>query len=274
MQPFGCRLGRTWDILSRTGSESDIASDEDRSDESEEGEGDSDAEPSEDSDGGSKVKLKPWNQRRGNSMGYEPPEGRVVPLIDRIHRVMHLWREGELQQVDEYLDQHALRRNELFKHVVQSLIELSTNSERSLLESISNHIGAKGAVMCFDKIDVETGCEVRSPEGTKRRLKQPWSILAYQIAGDVGLKLLNANGKAEERTTPPAENTLTDLLPLPLKSKIGTLSLLDEVLLCTTVRCHTEPGFLDILIGFFRYLTQAAASDYSAASRKSTTRGR
>ena len=41
--------------------------------------------------------------------------------------------------------QHALRRHELFKRVVQSLSELSTNSERSLLESISNHIGAKGA---------------------------------------------------------------------------------------------------------------------------------
>jgi hypothetical protein len=42
--------------------------------------------------------------------------------------------------------QHALRRNELFKRVVQSLIELSSNNERSLLESISNHIGAKGAM--------------------------------------------------------------------------------------------------------------------------------
>jgi len=68
-----------------------------------------------------------------------------VPLIDRIHRVMHLWKDGDLHAVDEYLDQHALRRHELFKRVVQSLIELSSDSERSLLESISNHIGAKGA---------------------------------------------------------------------------------------------------------------------------------
>ena len=78
-------------------------------------------------------------------MGYEAPEGRVVPLIDRIHRVMHLWKEGDVQKVDDYLDDYALRRNELFKRVVQSLIELSNNNERSLLESISNHIGAKGA---------------------------------------------------------------------------------------------------------------------------------
>ena len=58
---------------------------------------------------------------------------------------MHLWKEGDLHKVDEYLDQHALRRHELFKRVVQSLIELSSDGERSLLESISNHIGAKGA---------------------------------------------------------------------------------------------------------------------------------
>ena len=126
-------LDRTWDILTSGGKRSSATVDED------------DTEASEESGSGSKVKLKTWNQRRGKSMGYEAPEGKPVPLIDRIHRVMHLWKEGEVQKVDEYLDQHALRRNELFKRVVQSLIELSTNSERSLLESISNHIGAKGA---------------------------------------------------------------------------------------------------------------------------------
>ncbi len=136
-------LDRTWNILSRTGSDA-AASDDDTTEDSEDGDGD--AEPSEDS-GSGKVKLKHWNHRRGKSMGYEAPGGRDVPLIDRIHRVMHLWKDGDLQKVDEYLDQHALRRNELFKRVVQSLIELSSNSERSLLESISNHIGAKGAAV-------------------------------------------------------------------------------------------------------------------------------
>lgn len=136
-------LDKTWDVLSHAGTESSSLDDE--SDEVDDS-NDDDAEPAEDTGGGSKVKLKAWNQRRNKSMGYEAPEGRVVPLIDRIHRVMYLWKEGDVQKVDEYLDQHALRRNELFKRVVQSLIELSTNSERSLLESISNHIGAKGAV--------------------------------------------------------------------------------------------------------------------------------
>jgi hypothetical protein len=135
-------LDKTWDVLVSCGKSATDA--EDENSEAEE----SESEDSEgDTSGGGKVKLKPWNQRRGKSLGYEAPQGKAVPLIDRIHRVMHLWKDGDLHKVDEYLDQHALRRHELFKRVVQSLIELSTNSERSLLESISNHIGAKGSAV-------------------------------------------------------------------------------------------------------------------------------
>ena len=115
------------------------------------------------------------------------------------------------------------------------------------------------AALCFDKLDVETGMDVRSPDGAVRRLKQPWSVLAYQIAGDDGLKLLNAEGKAEERNSPPAENILTDLLSLPLKAKMGTLLLIDEVLLYAKVKVRSDPGWLDNLVSFFQYLTQAAA---------------
>ena len=118
---------------------------------------------------------------------------------------------------------------------------------------------ARVAALCFDKLDVETGLNVRGPDGAVRRLKQPWSVLAYQIAGDDGLKLMHAEGKAKERKTPPAELTLTNLLSLPSKDGLATLVLLDEVLLYAKMRCHAEPGFLDVLIGFFQYLTQAAA---------------
>jgi len=37
---------------------------------------------------------------------------------------------------------------------------------------------ARVAALCFDKLDVEKGMDVRSPEGNVRRLKHPWSILA------------------------------------------------------------------------------------------------
>ena len=151
-------LDRTWDILARTSDDAAAPEEEDQADDDGEGE----SEPEGDTGGGNKVKLKAWNQRKGKALGHEAPEGRVVPLVDRIHRVMHLWKEGDVQKVDDYLDQHALRRNELFKRVVQSLIELSSAHERSLLESISNHIGAKGAVkergpVLFDDVSASEG---------------------------------------------------------------------------------------------------------------------
>jgi hypothetical protein len=151
-------LDRTWDILARTSGDAAAPDEEDHVDD----DGDGEPEPEGDHGGGNKVKLKAWNHRKGKSMGHEAPEGRVVPLVDRIHRVMHLWKGGDVQKVDDYLDQHALRRNELFKRVVQSLIELSSATERSLLESISNHIGAKGAVkergpVLFDDMPTSEG---------------------------------------------------------------------------------------------------------------------
>ena len=49
--------------------------------------------------------------------------------------------------MDDYLDGDDLRRQELFRRLWQSLIELSPrgSEERSLLESLSNHVQAKGA---------------------------------------------------------------------------------------------------------------------------------
>lgn len=131
-------LVQTWDILAKTG-----ADDVDESETEDSASEDSEEEP--ESTGG-KVRLKTWAQRKNKAMGYEAPNGRSVPLIDRVHRLMHLWKAGDVHKVDEYLDEHGMRRHELFKRLVQSLIELSEagSDERSLLESLSNHIGAKG----------------------------------------------------------------------------------------------------------------------------------
>ena len=131
-------------------------------DENKEANADAESDPETEDDSGSKVKLKTWAQRKGKSMGYEAPGGKPIPLIDRVHRLMHLWKAGDLHKVDEYLDSNGLRRQELFKRLLQSLIELSPHAseERSLLESISNHIQARGAVtergpMMFAKEDLE-----------------------------------------------------------------------------------------------------------------------
>ncbi len=117
---------------------------------------------------------------------------------------------------------------------------------------------ARVAALCFDKVDVESGCDVLSPDGKIRRLKFPWSILAFQIAGAAGLKLLHPEGRAEERRTPPAEPVLAGLLALPAMDKLSTLVLVDEVLLYAKVKVRSDPGWLDLLSSFFQYLTQAA----------------
>ncbi|MGE0600561.1 MAG: DUF1156 domain-containing protein [Dehalococcoidia bacterium] len=97
---------------------------------------------------GSKLRLKAWTQRRRKSMGYEGPNGRPAPLIDQAHRLMHLWKAGDVTEVDDYLDEHGLRSNVLFHHLVQAIIELASHDrdreERSILESISNHLQTRG----------------------------------------------------------------------------------------------------------------------------------
>ena len=75
-----------------------------------------------------------------------PASLKTMPLIDQIHRLMHLWKAGDQIKVDAYLEDRGLRRSELFKQLLQAMIELSTEAseERSVLESISNHLRARG----------------------------------------------------------------------------------------------------------------------------------
>lgn len=114
------------------------------------------------------------------------------------------------------------------------------------------------AGLCFDKLDVETGMEVRDPHGKVRRLVQPWSILAWQLAGEEGLRVLNAGKSSEERESAPAENILTDLLELSVKGGLGVLILIDEVLMYVREKVSADRKWRDRMVNFFQYLTQAA----------------
>ncbi|MBI2957683.1 MAG: DUF1156 domain-containing protein [Chloroflexi bacterium] len=96
---------------------------------------------------GSTVKLKCWDQRRNKALGLNPG-GKPSPLIDQAHHLMHLWRTGDVQKVDVYIEDQGLRRNPVFPRLLQALIELAGKEnqpdERALLESIMNHITARG----------------------------------------------------------------------------------------------------------------------------------
>jgi hypothetical protein len=123
------------DLLARAGGSSS-------SDAEEEADGEDEAE---EPGSGSKVRLKTWTQRKRKTMGYDA-EARPAPLIDQVHRLLHLWKSGDVVKVDEYLDDRGLRRYALFHQLLQALIELSAagSEERALLESISNHVAGRG----------------------------------------------------------------------------------------------------------------------------------
>ena len=110
------------------------------------GDAGADGEPS--AGGGATVKLKPWDRRRGRTLGLPGPGGRPPPLIDQVHRLLQLWEAGDQADVDGYLDHHGLLRNALFRRLLQALIELAGagSEERSLLEALSNHTAARAGL--------------------------------------------------------------------------------------------------------------------------------
>ncbi len=119
---------------------------------------------------------------------------------------------------------------------------------------------ARVAVLAFDKLDVEKGMEIVSPQGERRWLRHPWSVLAFQIAGSEGLRLLHAEERDEERESAPAENLLRQLLAMPAREDLGTLVLIDEVLMFAREKVGRDGAWLSRLTNFFQYLTQAATA--------------
>ncbi len=95
--------------------------------------------------GGSAVRLRPWTQRQTKRLGRDVPGGMPVPLIDRAHCLMHLWRAGDESRVNGYIDEHSLGRHALFARLLQALIELAPagSEERAILESLFNHIATR-----------------------------------------------------------------------------------------------------------------------------------
>ncbi|MBI3370956.1 MAG: DUF1156 domain-containing protein [Betaproteobacteria bacterium] len=99
---------------------------------------------------GGQFKLRAWNQRKHRNLGVEPSNGKPVPLIDQVHKLMHLWKAGDENKVNDYLDQRGLRRSGVFAQLLQALIEKSRSEgqieECAILEKISNHLRKIGAM--------------------------------------------------------------------------------------------------------------------------------
>lgn len=136
-----------FEILGRTGG---TAVDEDDGDAEDEEEADPDSAEAEVSGTGSQVRLRRWDQRRRKTLGLEGVGGRPVPLIDRMHRLMQMWKAGDVTKVDTFIDQAALGRDPMFAKIVQAVIELAGQEGRSdeaaILQAISNHLHGRAGI--------------------------------------------------------------------------------------------------------------------------------
>jgi hypothetical protein len=131
------------------------------------------------------------------------------------------------------------------------------------VSEFKSHIGrdlpdAQVGAIPFDYLDSKTGIEVYSPRGDVRTLKHPWSVLAFQIAGEEGLKILN-DGSTEERDDPPVTGPLKTVFQYPTERGRSVLILLDEVLMYVQNRVGANPSSEKPLINFFQCLTQAVS---------------
>ncbi len=134
------QLADQYEILSR--GKGAAADEEDEEAEAEDG-----AEEVETTGGGGTFRLRAWSQRRHRLLGLDSEGGRAAPLIDQVHKLMQLWKGGDVNKVNEYLDSRGLRRSPIFAQLLQALIELAPqgDEERSILESLSNHVRSLGA---------------------------------------------------------------------------------------------------------------------------------
>ena len=121
--------------------------------------GEEDAAEQERESSGSEARLKPWSRRRARDLGEPSADGSPPPLIDCVHRLMQLWKTGQQSRVDAYLEARGLWRHELFARVVQALIELAQrgSEERTTLESIQNHVAARGGVPAPRQVTFQLG---------------------------------------------------------------------------------------------------------------------
>ena len=92
-------LADRWEILAR--GKSAARDEEDAEEEADADDEDADDEPAEDagSGGGSTVRLRAWSARTRKALGLEGIGGKPVPLIDRLHRLMGLWKAGDLARL-------------------------------------------------------------------------------------------------------------------------------------------------------------------------------
>lgn len=214
---------------------------------------------------------------QGTRPVYEDPE-RFFGLTYATHALRDLVRDvaGRLAgQSDKAVRQLELTYGGGKTHTLITLYHLFRRPgglpDLPAVQEFRQHVGhdlpaAHPATLCFDKIDVESGIQsVAGPDGATRDLLHPWSVLAYQLDGDDGLRAIHADGQAQERLTPPAEPLLAKLVAKPQERGLSTLILADEVLMYARAKAGVDLVWGDRIRDFFQHLTQAVVKVDRAA---------
>lgn len=206
--------------------------------------------------------------QRGERKVYEDPR-EFFKLTYPTHNLRQLTREVADRLAGE--STKAIRQLELTygggkTHSLVALYHLfrdpASLPDLPAVEEFRSHIDrdiprAQIAAISFDYFDTRNGIAVDSPDGETRTLVHPWSALAYQLAGEEGLRLLSGDA-GEERADPPATNTLIDVLTVPVeRDDASVLLLLDEVLMYVQNEVGRDRMREKPLINFFQCLTQA-----------------
>ena len=208
---------------------------------------------------------------------YEDPE-QFFALTYPTHALRELVKDVAIRlagQSDKAVRQLELTYGGGKTHTLITLYHLFRNPSglpnMPAVREFREHVGvdlpqAFVATLCFDKIDVEKGMDdVRAPNGETRTLRHPWSVLAYQLAGNDGLRAIHADGEAAERETPPAEPLLAKLLAVPAERGLSTLVLVDEVLMYARVKVGLDRKWQARIVDFFQHLTSAVGKVDQAA---------
>ncbi len=221
--------------------------------------------------------LHEVTQAQGRRPIYEEPE-QFFTLTYPTHALRELVKDVAARlagQSDKAVRQLELTYGGGKTHTLITLYHLFRDPaalpDLPAVREFREHVGADlpralPIALCFDKIDVERGIDgVRAPDGETRTLRHPWSVLAFQLAGAAGLRAIHGDGRDEERETPPAEPLLVDLIERPQRQGLGTLILVDEVLMYAREKAGMDPVWRDRVTDFFQYLTQAVAKVDRAA---------
>ena len=118
---------------------------------------------------------------------------------------------------------------------------------------------AQVSIVGFDRLDTEMAITSRSPDGTKKEFQFPWTHIAWQLAGEEGVEIIQGDRKTEREDSPSVE-IFENLFNHVTGGGNPVLILLDEVLMWARGMVDRNKVWEKRLQHFFQYLSVSAGN--------------